>query len=67
METRIIALETSLAYQERLIQDLNGVIASQQKQIDALRTDIDRILSHLKAADAVQIARPDEDTPPPHY
>ncbi|MFQ5582782.1 MAG: SlyX family protein, partial [Mariprofundaceae bacterium] len=35
LDERIIELETRLSFQDRLVQELNDVIAGQQKQIDA--------------------------------
>ena len=67
MEARIIELETRIAYQERLVHELNEVITRQQNQIDALRADYERILAHLKTEDGDRVARPDEEYPPPHY
>lgn len=67
MENRIIELETKISYQEHLLQELNEVVTSQQKQIDRLEKDLRRILEHLKASRSSGIARPEEDVPPPHY
>ena len=67
MEDRIIELETKISYQEHLIQELNDVITHQQKQIDALEVEMKRIRDHLKSSNASQIARPEEEVPPPHY
>ena len=67
MEDHIIELETKISYQEHLIQELNDVITHQQKQIDALEVEMKRIRDHLKSSNASQIARPEEEVPPPHY
>ncbi len=67
MENRIIELETKISYQEHLIQELNDVVTHQQKQIDALELEIKRIRDHLKGTSSSQIARPEEEVPPPHY
>jgi len=67
LENRIIELETKISYQEHLIQELNDVITSQQKQIDQLERDIHQIRDHLKQANTSQIAKPEEEVPPPHY
>lgn len=67
MEKRIIELETKISYQEHLMQELNDVITRQQKQIDALEVQIKRFQDHLKHATSSQIARPEEEIPPPHY
>ena len=67
LENRIIELETKISYQEHLIQELNDVITHQQKQIDALELQMKRIQDHLKNSSSSQIARPEEEVPPPHY
>lgn len=67
METRIIELETKVAYQEHIIQELSDVLTSQQKQIDKQQLDIRRILANLKESSPSQIARPEDESPPPHY
>ena len=67
MENRIIELETKISYQEHLIQELNDVITHQQKQIDALEVQMKRVRDHLKETSSSQIARPEEEVPPPHY
>ncbi|MFC1567691.1 SlyX family protein [Pseudomonadota bacterium] len=67
MENRIIELETKLSYQDHMIQELNEVVTRQQQQIDALELQMKRTLDHLKATSSSQIARPEEEVPPPHY
>jgi len=67
MENRIIELETKISYQEHLLQELNEVITSQQRQIDSLEKEVRRIREYLKQVHTSDIARPEEDIPPPHY
>ncbi len=67
LNERIIELETKSSYQEHLIQELNEVVISQQKQIDALEASIQRMSDYLKNNQGSQLARPDEEVPPPHY
>lgn len=67
LEARIIELETKISYQDHTIQELSDVIARQQRQIDRLETDTKRIRDHLKGGSESHLARPDEETPPPHY
>ena len=67
LEKHVVELETKISYQEHLIQELNEVITHQQKQIDALELRMRRIQDHLKNSASSQIARPEEETPPPHY
>jgi len=64
---RIIELETKSSYQEHLIQELNEVVIAQQKQIDALQATMQRVSDYLKNNQGSQLARPDEEVPPPHY
>ncbi len=63
----MIELETKLSYQDHMIQELNDVVTRQQKQIDALEIELRRVREHLKSSSSSQIARPEEDVPPPHY
>ena len=67
LEERIIELETRLSFQDRLLQELNDVIAGQQKQMDALEKDMRCIREHLKTITPEDVTRPEEDVPPPHY
>jgi SlyX protein len=67
IETRIIELETKLSYQDHLIQELNEVVTHQQNQVDRLEVELRRVREHLKSSSSSQIARPEEEVPPPHY
>ncbi len=67
LNERIIELETKSSYQEHLIQELNEVVVSQQKQMDALEASLQRMSDYLKNSQGSQLARPDEEVPPPHY
>ncbi len=66
-DDRITELETRLAWQERLIGELNDALAAQQRQIDALEKTVGRMRERLLAALDSGLARPDEEAPPPHY
>ncbi len=63
-EQRLIAIETALAEQERMLEDLNQVIIEQGKTIDRLLKQ-QRYLLDVVQADAVKPQS--EETPPPHY
>ncbi|MFP4348101.1 MAG: SlyX family protein [Thermodesulfobacteriota bacterium] len=43
MEDRIVNLEAKAAFNEKTIDELNDVIVDQQKQIDDLNTQMDRL------------------------
>jgi len=64
---RMIALETKVSYQEHTIQELNDVLINQQKRIDVLEDQLNRIREHLKAIPLSGIARTEDEPPPPHY
>ncbi|TWI71104.1 SlyX protein [Desulfobotulus alkaliphilus] len=62
----IIALETRLAYQEKLIQELSDVVFGQQKEIDHLHylyKLLDRRLQSLTDNSGQGVIN----DPPPHY
>ena len=64
IENRLIEIETVVANQERVIEDLNQVVIEQGKMIDRLAKQYQYLLD-TAASDAV---RPlSEETPPPHY
>ncbi len=48
MTTRIIDLETRLAFQDHTVEELDGVIISQQQQLDRLEADLALVKKQLK-------------------
>jgi len=67
LENRIIELETKVSYQEHIIEQLNEVVIRQQQQIDAVEKRVNQISGHMKALNPPDLARPEEEAPPPHY
>ena len=66
LNARIDALEMRLAYQDRMLEDLNETIARQWKEIDGLNRQIARLDDQLREVQAS--AGPGEGSePPPHY
>ncbi len=49
IEQRLIELESKVAFQEHIIDELNGVIISQQEQIDRIEQEFSVAHSQLKA------------------
>ena len=47
LEERIVELESRQAFQDYTIEELNGVIISQQRQIDLLENQIVRLAKKL--------------------
>ena len=62
---RLETIECKLAYVEELVEQLNGVVISQQRQLDLQHQQLERLRSQLKQGET--LARPDEEPPPPHY
>lgn len=64
IEQRLIDIETAIANQEKVLDDLNQVIIAQGQQIDNLLRQNKYLLSVL---DADVVKPTSEETPPPHY
>lgn len=64
---RLDNVETKLAYQEKLVDDLSDVLADQQQRIDALEAGIRRLAERLQSVtEPAAEGRPEDDVPP-HY
>ncbi|MFN3200333.1 MAG: SlyX family protein [Bradymonadia bacterium] len=57
-EARITELEIRLTHQDRLLEELNGVVIEQQNQLELLKEQVEVLTTRL-----VESA-PDGDTPP---
>jgi len=66
-EQGMIELQTKYAYQEDLLQTLNDVVTQQQQELTSLKDDMNRMRESLRGIMGSQLARPEEDVPPPHY
>ncbi len=64
IEQRLIDIETAIANQEKVLDDLNQVIIAQGQQIDNLLRQNKYLLSVL---DTDVVKPTNEETPPPHY
>ncbi|MDX8408984.1 MAG: SlyX family protein [Mariprofundales bacterium] len=62
---RLEQIECKLAYVEDLVEQLNGVVVSQQRQLDLQHQQLEHLRQQCKQGEAV--ARPEEEVPPPHY
>ncbi len=67
MEERIVELETRFMHQQSTIQELNEVVIAQQKSIDELKRELDRLKGQMRVEAGSLIRDPSEETPPPHY
>jgi SlyX protein len=62
-EARIEALESLYAHQERVVQELSDLVASQWARIDALTREVLRLREETQSLSQ----RTAIDRPPPHY
>ncbi|QIM67666.1 SlyX protein [Mannheimia granulomatis] len=64
---RITELETKVAFQELIIEELNQSLIEQQFAVDKLQTQIRHLAEKFKGIQGSQITSQAEETPPPHY
>lgn len=67
LTARITELETKVAFQEFIIEELNQSLIEQQFVIEKLQTQIRHIAEKFKGVQMGQVASQSEETPPPHY
>ena len=67
MESRIIELETKLAYQEHTLEELNQIVIKQQNEILTLTLGLQKLNEQLKQVAPSNLASIDQEAPPPHY
>jgi SlyX protein len=65
MEKRLETLETQLAFQEHLIQQLDDALGSQQQQLMDLQRQIELLMDQIKTMEKMGPEVPE--APPPHY
>jgi len=65
--SRIVALEVRVAYQDRVIEDLNALVTEQWKQIDALAKQVERMTDRLQRVEENSPSSDAPEPPPPHY
>jgi SlyX protein len=63
-EERLIDIETALACQQKMTDELNEVVIRQGKEIDRLQKELSLLCDALKND---QVKPLSEETPPPHY
>lgn len=67
MEDRLIELETRLAFQDHVVQELNDVVVRQQREIEGLRRDIEILRNQMKTLAPSLVENRADEAPPPHY
>ena len=66
-EERLMELEIKLSYQEDLLQELNSIVASQQKQISQLEGTLLLLYERMKSISVEDGTNQTDNQPPPHY
>lgn len=63
----LVELETKIAFQEQIIEDLNQALVHQQFALDKLQLQVRNLAEKLQGISGSNVASRAEETPPPHY
>ena len=67
IEELLIQLESKIASQDATIEELNQVVTQQQIEISRFKEALKIVTERLKSSQSSMLARPEDETPPPHY
>ncbi|PCQ34692.1 SlyX protein [Proteus mirabilis] len=67
IEELLIQLESKIAFQDATIEELNQVVTQQQIEISSFKEALKIVTERLKSSQSSMLARPEDETPPPHY
>jgi SlyX protein len=67
MEEGLVDLQSRLAFQEDTLDQLNRVVAAQQRRIDELQGQVDDLKQQLRSLAPSPAADARSEPPPPHY
>ncbi|MBI6466854.1 SlyX family protein [Proteus mirabilis] len=67
IEELLIQLESKIAFQDVTIEELNQVVTQQQIEISRFKEALKIVTERLKSSQSSMLARPEDETPPPHY
>ncbi|MCX2587742.1 MULTISPECIES: SlyX family protein [Proteus] len=67
VERLLIQLESKVAFQDATIEELNQVVTQQQIEISRFKEALKIVSERLKNSQNSILARPEDETPPPHY
>jgi SlyX protein len=65
--TRLEALETRIAHQDAIIEDLNQTVAKQWREIDRLARELAKLADRVAVTELQNPGDPGQEPPPPHY
>jgi SlyX protein len=67
-EDRIVELESRLAWQDDLLDQLNRTVTRQEQRISELERYLELVSERYRAlSETVEALNPPEDSTPPHY
>ena len=66
LKAQVVSLQTRVAYQDRVIEDLNKSVTGQWRQLDALTKQVERMAARLQHVED-NAPRGEVEPPPPHY
>ena len=66
-ESKIIEIETKLAHQDQLLEELNVVLTDQQTQLMRLDELFNAMLERIRSMDNSDLDSVPQDERPPHY
>lgn len=64
---RLVELETRVAFQDHLLNELNDVVTAQGRELQDLQQQLARAVADLKTLRGLLYADPSSEPPPPHY
>lgn len=67
LESRLVELESRVAFQELALNELSDALASSSLQADRTAMLLERALQDLKQLRTLLYADPGQEPPPPHY
>lgn len=67
LESRLEKLETTIAYQDETIEELNQTVTDLWKELEAMRRDLSRLTDQLRIVEGHPALAPQDEPPPPHY
>jgi SlyX protein len=66
-DARLEALETKVAYQDQVIEDLNTAITEQWRELDGLKRLASSLIEQVKEMELGGRLSAGKEPPPPHY
>jgi len=66
-ESRLVELETRLAFQDHTLAVLNETVVEQARALEALSRRFEAAMDDLRKLRTTLMADPSQEPPPPHY